>query len=211
MNSIVAASLFENPLVLVAIVLLGALFNWLMKRRQAGALASSDESKSPPTRGQRERPDRQPDLQDILRQLLRGEPPPAVTPPLIPHAARDEQTFEGDEEELHREQVWPGELEEAAAGLPQSLPQTAEHSRRHTVEVSATATRIAGGNRLENAIRRAVTFGGKAEHPVGAIHATRRRHSSADKRAVRLWHDRQTVRRAFVASLVFAPPKGLEA
>ena len=41
MNSIAAANLFENPLVLVAIVLLGALSNWLMKRRgQKDAAAS---------------------------------------------------------------------------------------------------------------------------------------------------------------------------
>lgn len=40
MKSIAAANLFENPLVLVAIVLFGALSSWLMKRRQAATEAS---------------------------------------------------------------------------------------------------------------------------------------------------------------------------
>lgn len=213
MNSIVAANLFENPLVLVAIVLLAALSNWLMKRRQAGTPASPNENESPPARGQQERPVRQPDWQDILRQLLEGEPPPAVTPPPILHASRDEQTLPagGDEEQFHSDQMPPDESPESYEGFQQPLNQGAELSRQHTVVASAIATRFEADGRHENTIRRVVTFDGKAKRPGRAMQAAHRRHSSTGGRAARLWRDGQIVRRAFVASLIFAPPKGLEA
>jgi len=211
MNSIVAANLFENPLVLATIVLLGALSNWLMKRRQAGTPVSPNENESPQVRGQQEASARQPDLQDIFRQLLGGEPPPAVRPPPIPRVSRDEQSIpaEVDEEQFHSDQMWPDESPGEVLRQPRN--QSAERSRRHTVAASSIATRLEADERHENTVRRVVTFDGKAKSPGRAVQAAHRRHSSTGGRAVRLWRDGQIVRRAFVASLIFAPPKALEA
>ncbi len=213
MNSIVAASLFDNPWVILVIVFVGAIFNWFMKRRQAGGLAPPNENASPPALGQQRRPTRQPELQDILRQLLGGEPPPALTPPVIPQAAHKEQpsSAEGDEEPFRAERMWPDESQEPDEGLRQSPNQVAERSRRHTVEASAFPTRLEADDRHENAVRRVGPFDGESRHPGRRMRSAHRPFSSAGGRAVRLWRDRQTVRRAFVASLIFAPPKGLEA
>lgn len=207
MNSIVAANIFENPLVITTILLLGVLANWLVqRRRRAGALASPMETESPPSRSQQERSARQHDLEDILRQLLGGERLSAVTPPPIPRTARDEQTLsaEGDEEPFRPERMWPGETQRPDERLLQQRKQPAEQS-------SALAARIEADDRHENVVHDVVPFDRQAKHPVRAMGAAHGRHSSAGKRAVRLWHDRQTVRQAFVASLIFAPPKGLEA
>jgi hypothetical protein len=214
MNSIVVANLFENPMVLAAIVLLGALSNWLVqRRRRAGALASPNESESPPSRGRQQRSAKQPDLQDILRQLLGGEPPPALTPPPVPYAFRDEQTLpvEGDEEQFHSDHMTPDGSPESCEGFQQPLNQVAERSRRDTVVASATATRVEAEDRHENAVRRDVPFDRQAKRPGRAMRAAHRRHSSVDGSAVRLWRDPRIVRRAFMASLMFAPPKALEA
>lgn len=202
MNSIVAANLVENPLVLATIVLVGALANWLVKRRgKVGGEVSPNEWESPVSTGEREHPTRQPDLQDILRQLLGGE-----SPPPIPHISRDDKTpaVERNEEPFRFEQMWPEESEKAHAPLLQQRKQAAEQS-------SALAPRIEADDRHVIAVNGVVPFDRQATYPVRAMGADHRRHSSASKRPVRLWHDARTVRRAFVASLIFAPPKGLEA
>jgi hypothetical protein len=208
MNSIVAANLFENPLVLATIVLVGALANWLVKRRgKAGAVVSPNERESPLPTGERGHPTRQPDLQDILRQLLGGEPPVmAPSPPPVPRISRDDQTpaVERDEEPFHSEQMMPDESQKPPERLLQQRKQAAEQS-------SALAPRIEADDRHVNAVNGVVPFDRQAKYPIRAMGADHRRHSSANKRPVRLWHDGRTVRRAFVASLIFAPPKGLEA
>ena len=47
MNTLFAASLFDNPWVLVVIVLVGALSQWLMKRRQGNQADNQPESDEP--------------------------------------------------------------------------------------------------------------------------------------------------------------------
>lgn len=165
MNSIAAANLFDNPLVLVAIVLFGALSNWLMKRRQAGADDSPNEDESPPAPGEQGRSTRQLDWQDVWRQLLGGEPPPlAPSPPPIPRASYDEQTLLGVETNEHQETA------------PDPVAQVNEPARP----------------------------------PVRGMRTAHGRHPSVGGRAAHLWREPRAVRRAFIASLVFAPPKSLE-
>ena len=94
MNTLFAASLFDNPWVIVVIVLVGALSQWLMKRRQrnqADNQPDGDES-LPSTDQPQARSQRQLDLQDALRELMGGEPAPrAPQPPPIPPVMRDAQ------------------------------------------------------------------------------------------------------------------------
>lgn len=193
MNPIIAATLFENPLVLAALVLAGMLANWLMKRwGKARAEVSPDEGQSPMSTGELAHPPREPDLQDILRQLLRGEPPiMAPAPPPLPRSSRDHQTPPDESREPHERRL-------------RQRKQADEQS-------SALAARIEAEDRQENAAHDVVSFGRPAEHPAWAMGTARGRHSRGGAPGVRLWRDARIVRRAFVASLVFAPPKGLEA
>lgn len=213
MNSIVAASLFDSPWLIVVIVLVGALSNWLMKRRQPEALASPNESESPPSRGQQEPSTRQPDLRDILRQLLGGEPTPAEKPPTIPQTTRDKQMsqVEDDEDPIRPERIGQDKSLKSYEGRPQPLNQLAEHSRRQTVMASVIAPHSGADDRYQDAVQPDAPLNRKAMHPVMAMGAIHRRHSNMDGCAVHLWHDHEIVRQAFIASLIFAPPKGLEA
>lgn len=212
MNSLGAASLLDNPWVIVVIVIVGVISNWLMKRRQAGGLASPTEIEAPPSRRQPERSARQPDLQEVLRQLLGGEPSPKTTPPLIPAIFRDEQIGSGrrDEEELDLARVWPGESLDSDATRTQWQHPAADRWQRQTVAAPAIATHSEAEHRHEHAVHQEVPLDGEAEQSVLTIGAAHRSQGSMEPRAVRPWRDPRLVRRAFVASLVFAQPKGLE-
>src|SRR5919109_366287 len=117
MNSFAAANLFDNPLVLLAILPLGALSSWLMKRRQRSEAANRpDGDELSPSPRTRERSEREPDMQEILRRLLGGEPPTrAPLPPPIPPVMRDGQLSEdwSDEEQFEPQRTWINEAQEA--------------------------------------------------------------------------------------------------
>jgi hypothetical protein len=213
MNSPAAANLLENPVALLVLILFGALSSWLMKRRQQrGADASPNAGDLPSARGEQGRSARQLDWQNALRQLLGGEPPPQAPPPLpIARAASDGQTslVRRDEEQFQTERIWMDEAMEHDEKPGQAGNQAAEHSWQHTALPQASATRIEAHRRQEKAARHVPSFHERATHPARAVSTAHRKHSNG--RTVRLWRDPRTVRRAFVASLIFAAPKGLEA
>jgi hypothetical protein len=212
MNSFAAANLFENPVALLVLILFGALSSWLMKRRhQRGADASPNAGELPPAPGEQGRSTRQLDWRDAFRQLLGGESPPQAPPPLpIARTAPDGQTWpvRRDKEQFHTERLWMDEAQEHDEESGQAGNQAAERSRQHTALPQASATRIEANKRQEKAARHVASFNEQAKHPVRAVSTAHRRHSSG--RTVRLWRDPRAVRRAFIASLVFVPPKGLE-
>ena len=215
MNSFAAINLFENPLVLMAIVVVWVLVSWLKMRRQrseADQPPASDERLSSPSA--EERPERAPDLQDVLRQLMGGEPPPqAPLPPPIPRALRDGEPSDGwsDEEQVESEGHWTGETQEAYEEARPAAHEIAEPSRQHAIALAQTnATRIEAGERQEKDARRFAQLIEQGEHPATVVSTAHGHHSRAGARAVSLWGDPRTVRRAFVASLIFAPPKAFE-
>ena len=214
MNSFAAANLFENPLVLLAILLLGALSSWLMKRRQRNEADNRrDGDELPPSPGAQGRSEREPDMQEILRRLLGGEPPPrAPLPPPIPPVMRDVQPSEdwSDEEQFEPQRTWVNEPQEADQEARQLAQQTAEQSRQRTALAQASATRIEARERHEKSARRFAHLIEQGEHPPTVASTARGRRSRAGTRGVSLWRDPRTVRRAFVASLIFAPPKAFE-
>jgi hypothetical protein len=216
MNTIAAANLFENPLVLVAIVLVGALSNWLMKRRsQKEANPSPNEGASPKSPREQGRSTRQPTLQDALRELLGGEPqPPSTSRDSIPSASRNGQSSPAgcDEEQFHAEgeEILLDELPEPYEGFRQT-EQVVERSLQPATLASVRAARVAIDERRENAGRIATTFNAYAERPVRAMSIAHERRSSRRSGTVPPWREPRTVRRAFIASLVFGSPKGLEA
>ena len=214
MNSFAAANLFENPLVLMAILLLGALSSWLMKRRQRNEADNRrDGDELPPSPGAQGHSERELDMQEVLRRLLGGEPPPrAPLPPPIPPVMRDVQPSEdwSDEEQFEPQRTWVNEPQEADQEARQLAQQTAEQSRQRTALAQASATRIEARERHEKSARRFAQLIEQGEHPATVVSTERGRRSRTGARGVSFWRDPRTVRRAFIASLVFAPPKALE-
>ena len=214
MNTLIAASLFDSPWVLVVIVLGGALSQWLMKRRQRNQADKRPDGDEPvPTAGAHEPSQRQLDLQEALRQLLGGGPPPrAPQPPPIPPVMRDAQPAEvwSDEEQFQPEQAWMDEAQETYEAARPPAIQTAPPSRPHPALARANATRIEVSEHNEEAVRRFAQLSEQGRHPATVVNTGRGRRSRTGARAVALVRDAQTVRQAFVASLVFGPPKAFE-
>jgi len=214
MNFFAQGNLFDNPLVLLVIVVLGALSSWLMKRRQRSEAANRrDGDELSPAAGAQGRSEHEPDMQEVLRRLLGGEPPPrAPLPPSIPPLMRDAHPSEdwSDEEQFEPQRTWTNEPQEADQMARQLAQQTAEQSRQRTALAQASATRLEARERHEKSARRFAQLIEQGEHPATVVSTERGRRSRTGARGVSLWRDPRTVRRAFVASLVFAPPKALE-
>ena len=214
MNTLVAASLFDSPWVLVVIVLVGALSNWLMKRRLGNKAAHRPDGDEPlPAPKAQEHSQRQLDLQDALRQLLGGEPPPqAPPPPPLPPVMRDAQPSEvwSDEEQFQPEQTWVDETQETYEAARPPAIQTAPPSRPHPALARASATAIKTSEHNEEAVRRFEQLNEQGRHPATVVNTGRGRRSRAGARAIALVRDPRMVRQAFIASLVFGPPKAFE-
>jgi len=210
MNTLVAASLFDNPWVFPLIILLTALTNWLMKRRQGnrGDSRPDGEERLPTPDKPQERSPQQLDLQEALRQLLGGEPPPrAPQPPPIPPVMRDAQPVEvwSDGEPFQPEHAWMDEPQETPKAVRLPVIQTAPTSRPRPAVGPVRQARPA----LQTA-RRSEPLTAPPKHPAPGAGIMRGRRSREGARAIELLRDHRTVRQAFVASLVFGPPKAFE-
>jgi hypothetical protein len=215
MNTLIAASLFDSPWVLLVIVLVGALSQWLMKRRQRNQAENQPEGdESLPSLGKpQERSPRELDLQEVLRELLGGEPPPrAPQPPPVPPVMQDAQRSEGwlDEEQFQRKQSWRDEPQETLEATRPPAIQTDLPPQRHASLARAEATRLEAERRQRDAARRFEQLNEQARHPATVVNTARGLRSRTRARAVALVRDTRTVRQAFIASLVFGPPKAFE-
>jgi hypothetical protein len=187
MNVFFAAGLFDNPWVVALIVIGGALANWLAKRRQEKQAERPVEGDEPsPSSG---KPPGEFNLEETLRRLM-GEEPPA--PPPIPRAAPGEVPPVRDWQE-----------EEPFQPLSQTVPTLRP-------PLIAVAHASAASEQQAEAARRFEQLNEQGRHPatvVGHPHGDR---SRAARRTASRWRDPRSVRQAFVASMVFAPPKSLE-
>ena len=212
MNFFVAANLFENPWVLLIIVVVGTLSSWLMKRRQSKESDGrpEDDERSPST--SQGRADRELDIEEVLRRILGGEPPPrAPLPPPIPAVLRDGQSSEdrSDEKQFALERGWADEDEASPPAATQQVEQALEARRQHAAQAQASVIRIEASERKEKAARRFEQLNEQGKHP--AVASTAHEHGSrTGAQAVALVRDARTVRHAFIASLVFGPPKAFE-
>jgi type IV secretory pathway VirB10-like protein len=183
-----AASLFDNPLVVAAIVIGGMIVNWLAQRKKA-----QEEQKQQPT--STEKPSDGFDMEETLRRLMGEEaPPPAPVPPFLPRNLPGMQPPPVEPAAATRPaQSW---IEDSTISLPPPPPRPSSAS-------------FAIPQTSEQAAARFEQLNEQGRHPAKA-QDLRRRHRPRGGAQNAHWHDRQKVRQAFVASLIFAPPKGLE-
>ncbi len=187
------AGLLDGPWLVIIIFLASGLINWLAKRRaeQAGQ-SSEDESSSPP-------PAATPvDWEERLRRLLGEEamPPKPKAPPAVPPP------------------IAPAPRAPTGAAPPVIRPATrppASSTRPLPVEVAPVTIRGAVPKREAAAVaelsRRFESV--ESARELAAQMAAYSRQRRSVPLAVSL-HNPQAARQAFVASLVFGPPKGLE-
>lgn len=209
MNTLAAANPFENPLVLAAIAVVWVIANLLMKRRQrseADNQPAPDDMQTPPDA--KEKPERLPDLREVLGQLLGGEPSPQAPPPPT-RALRDgERSPRSSDEE--QEERWTDETSEAYEESPLPARETAEPPKPEQVLAQASAARIESPKTPEEEARRVVRLVEQVGRRPAAASCARGRLSRTGARANSPWRDPRAARRAFVASLLFAPPKAFE-
>jgi len=190
MNVFFAAGLFENPWIVAVIVLGGALVNWLSKRREKKQADQPPEGHEPPPTA--DKPPGEFNLEETLRRLM-GEEPSTPTPPPIPRALRGE--------------VPPPVPDWEEPELFQPVRQTVPPLRPpRSVLDAATAV----SEEEAEAARRFEQFNEQGRHPATVVSHGRGHLSHASRRAASRWLDPRSARQAFVASLVFGPPKGLE-
>lgn len=202
MNAVFAFGLVDNPWVVVIILLVTALSSWLSKRRQAKETLADKPpmpSGKPPAPGAKPR---EFDLEEAMRRLL-GEdafPKPQPTPPPIP---RPPPAPEWEEE---------GPPVPPRRPLPAPLPPRVPVLVARPAPVPVAVTRAASlpvvelGDEAEEGAH-SVSLAA-LEHPAasyGQMPRPRQRQWPA-----RPWRDPRNARQAFVASLVFGPPKGFE-
>ncbi len=208
MNTLAAANPFENPLVLAALAVVWVIANLLIKRRQrskADSRPDSDDMQTAPDA--KERPERLPDLQEVLGQLLGGEPSPQAPPPPTRVLRDGESSRRTSEEE--QEGLWTGETSEAYEESLPSAQEAAERPRPETGLAQVSATRIEAIETSEEEARFARLVESIEPTPIVA-NCVRGRVARKAVRATSPWRNSQAARRAFVASLLFAPPKAFE-
>jgi hypothetical protein len=186
-SPIIAAGLFDSPWVIIAIVVASGIANWLSKRRaeKNGELPPSDQQPSAPPSAA------PPDWEERLRRMLGEEAPTAAPPPIIRPATPPRSA--------------PPLLRPARQSAPpgptrrpppvEIVPVLVPHSvKEASAEIEETGRRY----ELQEAAARAALRQAATPAP---------RRTTGLKAALR---QPQAARKAFVASLVFGPPKGLE-
>lgn len=191
----IIAGLFDGPWVIIAIVVAGALTNWLSKRREEKAANEKSKDGSAPASAQSALPD----WEERLRRLLGEEfvpPAPRPTQPVQPAPP------------LRRPSAPP-----TATRPPIIRPadrRPASPLRPPPVEVApvtglATANQVSGG--VGETVRRFEQLDPAVMTPVRPIGARADQRGSALGNSLR---QKQAARQAFIASLVFGPPKAFE-
>jgi hypothetical protein len=217
MNAMFAAGLFDSPWVVAAILIGSALVNWLAKRRQEKQAREQGQQSegadpSPPS----STPPAEFNLEETLRRLMGEEPPPTPAPPappLIPHTANDElptaQTR--SEKEPHRPE-WTRMND--TGGIKTTARQPAKQvppALQPPIALVPVSVRPREASETEKqAARHFEQLNEQGRHPATVVSIKQHRPSPLGPRVTSRWRDARSVRRAFVASLVFAPPKSFE-
>jgi len=198
MNTLFAASLFDNPWLLALVVIGGAIANWLAKRRQEKQTGDKLPRETPPPAN---KPSGEVSLEEVLRRLLGGEPQEPPAPPPLPGTTQDQPPpidtwMEQEAQRQDREWSEEGSEEETQAAPAARPPRIAE--------TSSPLVRTTTGKAAVPAPAALGVISDQGHPPVARVE-----HWRGGKRAV-FWRNPKNARQAFVASVVFAPPKGLQ-
>ena len=195
MNPLFASGLFDSPWLVAIIVIVGAISNWLTKRRQEKQAEQPHKGDEPAPAASK--PPGGLNLEEALRRLMGEEPPePAPAPPRIPRAAQDE---------MPPIPAWQEEEPLQPAG------QTVPPLRPPPIAVAqAGIAATAASEQQEQAALRFEQLNEQGRHPATVVGHGRGNRSRAGKRAASRWRDPRSARQAFVGAMVFAPPKSLE-
>jgi hypothetical protein len=210
MNTLLAAGLFDQPWLVAVIVIIGALANWLSKRRQEKEADHRPESEPP----QPDKPKGEFNLEEALRRLLGEEAPPKqpVPPPIIPRAAPAGPSSKADwqaEEYVQPERNWMEEIREGRAEGRETMGQTPPlFPSTPVAQARAEVTIISPSGEQAQAARRFAQLNEQGRRPATVVHGGNRRLRAGTRAAY--WRGSRNARQAFVASLVFGPPKSLE-
>ena len=195
MNPLFAAGLFDSPWLVAIIIIVGAISNWVAKRRQEKQAEAPPEGDEPAPAATK--PPSGFNLEEALRRLMGEEPPePARAPPRIPRAAQGELPPVPD---------WQEEEPFQPAGQtvpPLRLPPLAA--------AQASITTTAASEQQVQAARRFEQLNEQGRHPATVVGHGRGNRPRAGKRGASPWRDPRSARQAFVGSVVFSPPKSLE-
>lgn len=195
MNALFGTGLFDNPWVVAVVLIVGALTNWLAKRRQEKQAESPPEAEEPlPSTG---KPPGEFNLEEALRRLMGEEPSePVPAPRPNPDLSRDESPPVPDWEE-----------EESYQTARQTTPPL--RPPRIAVAQAIIATTAASEQQAQ-AAHRFEQLNEQGRHPATVVSHVRAYRLHAGKRAASPWRNPRSARQAFVASVVFAAPKSLE-
>jgi len=193
MNPLFASGLFDSPWMVAIIIIVGAISNWVTKRRQEKQAEQPHEGdESAPAAS---KPPGGLNLEEALRRLMGEEPPaPAPAPPRIPRAAQVE-------------------LPPVSVAQARSIEREFDHYPLRpppVVVTQASNTTISASEQQVQAARRFEQLNERGRHPATVLGRGRENRSHAGKRAASRWCDPRSARQAFVGSIVFAPPKSLE-
>jgi hypothetical protein len=205
--------------IILAIAIGSIILEWLKRRRSPGEPGSTEESEShrtttptaPPL--PETRPTATSDWEEELRRLLGGKPPEA-RPPQVP-------TPEPTSAPPVRPVViqMPRHVPEppATSSIPPPLAGTIMAEAERSVEVrfptlKESATAYQRASRLQDqVIERLKHVEEMTERHLASVPTAHRPAVSTDAvRSIALIRNRNTVRQAIVAALIFGPPKGLE-
>ena len=213
MNALFAAGLFDSPWIVAALLIGSALVNWLAKRRQEKQARNRPEGEATPPAASS--PPGEFNLEETLRRLLGAEPPAPspAPPPLLPRATpSDLPPADTRMEKPPLPPEWPrkNHAEEAKSTFRKPATPPAPVLRPSVTSPPGSAMARAASRQAEQAAQRFEQLSEQARLPATVVNHTRQRTSRSDPRVTSRWRNPRSVRQAFVASLVFAPPKSFE-
>lgn len=208
----------NNTLLLLLLAVASGISSWVQKRRKTAAEKSRGES-APPPPGPREAAPEAPNLEEILRRLMGGESPPQTSaPPASPASPPPAEPRRGDapppvvfrEDQPQEETGWREETEPADEAMPPRLTEAVELAPQRISKPLPIPAVFATHPKAGPAAPRLEKLSAPPRHSTMTTSGSRRRRSLIGDRAVAQVRNSRTVRQAFVASLVFGPPKSLE-
>lgn len=196
----------------MVLVIGSALASWLSKRRQEKQVRRPPESDQP-SPSPLKRPSEF-SLEEILRQLMGEESlPREPRPPPLRRTSQRERT--PMPEWPSEEPLQPAWTREDDAGEMGPTPRHPAEPAPPVLRQPSTLARVSGtvreASELEGqAARRFEQLNEQGRHPATVVSHTWQYASRSGPRVASRWRDSRSVRQAFIASIVLAPPKSLE-